>query len=137
MKVFISYSRDAAGLASHLAEVLEDAGFDTWLPERDTVPGENLFARMGEALESASAMVILFTPASADSPWVQREIEYALGNERFKGRVVPVLVGTKTQSVSARIPWILKRLSPGMIELPRKSTKRQLRKVADVLKAAA
>jgi hypothetical protein len=137
MKVFISHSRDAAELAVHLAEVLEDAGFDTWLPERDTLPGENLFARMGEALESASALVILLTPASADSPWVKREIEYALGNERFRGRVVPVLVGAKTQSVLARVPWILRRVSPGMIELPQKSTKRQLRRVADALKAAA
>ncbi len=137
MKVFISHTPDAADLALQLARVLEDSGFSTWLPERDTLPGENLFARMGEALESASALVILFTPASADSPWVTREIEYALGKERFKGRVVPVLVGTKTQSVLARIPWILKRISPGMFELPQKSNKRHLRRIAEALKAAA
>jgi hypothetical protein len=41
------------------------------------------------------------------SPWVRREIQFALGEERFQDRLIPVLA---KQTPSEVIPWILRKL---------------------------
>jgi hypothetical protein len=56
-------------------------------------------------------MVVLLSPAALTSAFVQREIEYALGDERFKGRLVPVVVRSVKE-----IPWILEKLDVLRIE---------------------
>jgi hypothetical protein len=95
MKVFISHSHADDSLAYQVVETLNKAGFDVW-DERQIMPGENLAARMGDALEQSEAMVVLLTPAGLQSKEVQSEIGYALGNKNYSGRVISV-------------PWILRR----------------------------
>ena len=50
-------------------------------------------------------MVVLLSPDSVSSDWVRREIEYALGDPNYAGRLFPVLV-RPTEDV----PWILRKL---------------------------
>ena len=51
-------------------------------------------------------MVALVSPAFGRSPWTAKEVEYALTQPRFEGRVVTLMV-RPTRS----FPWILEKLS--------------------------
>ena len=55
-------------------------------------------------------MIVLLTPAAADSPYVKREIAYALGAKNYSSRLIPVVVGGPDQFPASAIPWIVRRL---------------------------
>jgi hypothetical protein len=101
---------------------LRAAGLQVVDPVRDADPGENLFERAAKALEDAQAMVFVVSPDSIESPWTRKELEYALTQPRFEGRVVPIVARpTKT------LPWILRKLQmvdlkPGAAQASRKAS---------------
>ena len=108
MKVFLSHSSLDHELAQAVASALRKAGFTVWDPTTEILPGDNWAEKIGRALEESEAMVVLLTPAALAAESVRRDIEYALGNVRFKGRLIPVLPQPFDELKSA--PWILKRL---------------------------
>lgn len=73
--------------------ILEDAGLQVWDATREIMPGDNWAATLGNALQEAQAMVVLVTPDAMRSKWVRWEIEYALGQIRFRERLIPVVTG--------------------------------------------
>jgi hypothetical protein len=105
-KVFISAAAKDAPAARELADRLNAEGVDAWSQEL-LLPGANVQAEVGRALEQADAVVVLVSPAAMKSPWVRREIQFALGHEKLEGRLIPVLV---KQTPSDDIPWILRTL---------------------------
>ena len=105
MRVFISHARADAAIAQRITAALREAGIEVVDPEQDLHPGDNWALEIGKALEKADAMVALISPASASAIAVEREIMYALGEERFEGRFVPVVV-----KPTRRVPWILDRI---------------------------
>jgi hypothetical protein len=52
-------------------------------------------------------MIVLVSPAAAQSDQLAREIEYALTSKRFRNRLIPVIV-----KPTKKLPWILDRLNP-------------------------
>ena len=110
MKVFISHSQETKPLARRLVEAFEQAGLEVWDDERDIYPGDNWAKITGQALEEAEAMVVLLTPEALDSTAVRREISFALGNKRFKNRLIPVLVGIDDGTAFEKVPWVIRYL---------------------------
>jgi hypothetical protein len=112
MQVFLSYSESDKSLARRVADGLERAGRDgglkVWFAEREILPGQNWAEKIARALKDSEAMVVLLTPDALSSTQVRREIEYALGEETYSHRVIPVIVGPPEQLPSKDIPWILK-----------------------------
>lgn len=86
---------------------LEAAGIEAWHPVVQALPGTNVSAELGRALEEAEAVIVLVSPAAMKSPWVRQEIQFALGQERFQDRLIPVLA---KQTPADEIPWILRDL---------------------------
>ena len=105
MRVFISYVPEDEPFAAAIRERLGADGFDVWDPERKILAGENWLLKTGRALERADAVVFLLTARSADSPSVVNEVQYVLGQRKFKNHVVPVFVGDAKSA-----PWILRNL---------------------------
>jgi hypothetical protein len=138
MKVFISHSgssKDEA-LADRVVGSLEEAGLDVWYDRRELHPGKNWADEIDQGLSESDAMVVLLTRGALDSEFVRRDIDYALGEKRFKSRLIPVLVGDSEDFPSDRIPWILKRLKT--ITLPKDSkNEEQFKQIVQVLKDAA
>lgn len=81
-----------------------EAGFDVWFDQFELYPGDNLYSKIGAALHSADAMIVLISPDSMKSRWVIGEIQYAIGSTRFAGRVIPVIV-----KPAYEIPLILRQ----------------------------
>lgn len=112
VRVFLSYHVKDLPAAEGLRKGLRAAGLDVVDPVLDADPGENLFERAAKALEGSQAMVFLVSPDAVESPWMRKELEYALTQPRFEGRVVPV-VARPTKD----LPWILRKMT--MLDLKR------------------
>jgi hypothetical protein len=106
-RVFISAAASDSAWARKLAERLRAADVDVWDPSTDALPGANYSAEVGKALDRAAALVVLISPAAVKSEWVRREIQHALGTERFRSRLIPVLVEPTPED---DVPWILRTL---------------------------
>jgi hypothetical protein len=100
--------------ARGIAEELSKAGFQTWSMD-EVLPGDNVFLKLGNALEKADALVVLLSPQAVQSPNLSFEIGYAIRSERFEDRVIPVLVRPTEQ-----IPWILEQFQTMAGKNPRK-----------------
>lgn len=105
MKVFMSYVERDRDLATDLARELESNGYRVFLTDRDILPGDNWAEVLGRALDQSEALVVLVSPESIASPWVRREIDFALGSPRYKHRLIPIEL-RRTESM----PWILEKL---------------------------
>lgn len=110
MNVFLSYSHTDALLAAQVSRGLKAAGLNVWSPDGDLLPGDNWAAEVARALEESQAMVVLLTPDAMHSPWVKREMEYALGAQNYCDRLIPVVVGNPELVPADDVPWIVRRL---------------------------
>ena len=55
-------------------------------------------------------MIVLLTPDSINSPYVRREMEYALGAKNYSNRLIPVVVGGPERLPEEQIPRIVRQL---------------------------
>jgi TolB-like protein/Tfp pilus assembly protein PilF len=86
--VFLSYSREDRAKAQAIVGALEARGLTVWWD--GLIEGGREFAdRIEQALTSADAIVVLWSPASIHSHWVRDEA----ANGRDRGRMVPVTIG--------------------------------------------
>lgn len=132
MKVFISHSHKDEWLAKRIAEVLKKAGLDVWDGHREILPGDNWAAKVAQALDESNAMVALLTTDGIKSRSVLQDISYALGEERYKQRLIPVIVGSSEKKSGENFPWILKHLKP--IKLAKfENSEEDLKQIAQAL----
>lgn len=110
MKVFISHSHTDAPLAAKVAEALEESGLEVWNADRDLLPGDNWAAKVAEALEESEAMVVLLTQDAIRSPYVKRDMQYALGARNYRHRLFPVAVDGPAPLPGQEIPWFLRQM---------------------------
>jgi hypothetical protein len=136
MKVFISHSSKDEALASKVVSYLEQAGLDVWYDKREIMPGDNWADKVGQGLRESEAMVLLVTPSALGSNSLRRDIDYALTQKRFKGRLVPVLAGDAQRFRGWSIPWIFDHLP--IISLSENETSdKDLDQIVQVFKDAA
>ena len=107
MRVFLSYADGDAQVARALSSKLRGEGLIVWDRSEDVRAGANWALEVGLALERSDAFVVLLSEHSSQSVLVNREIDYALTNRRFKDRLVPVLLDEAPE-----FPWILEEMSP-------------------------
>ena len=131
-KVFLSYAEPDDKSARALRAELEKGGFEVWDPAARLTPGDNWALELGKALKDAEAMVVLLSPAALASNSVKREIDYALGEPRFKGRLIPVVVRPVKE-----IPWILETLRVLRIHADPERGSRQVLEALKRIQAAA
>ena len=87
--VFISYSSQNIEYARRLADKLRDEGFDVWLDNRRLHSSEDWWKSIVLALRECAAVVVILTPESDSSRWVQREITIA---EKYEKALFPLLL---------------------------------------------
>jgi adenylate cyclase len=91
--IFVSYSRADRTRVAPLVAALEAQGWSVWW-DPEITPGDEFDALIGRELESAHAVVVVWSPASVDSRWVKGEARDAAD----RGVLVPV------RFESARLP---------------------------------
>jgi len=84
--VFISYARPDRALAADLAERLTQAGHDVWW-DTNLVGGHNFNKAIDEQLRKSDVVIVIWTPSSARSVYVDAEAHAA----RSLNKLVPVM----------------------------------------------
>ncbi|TEU10758.1 MAG: TIR domain-containing protein [Anaerolineales bacterium] len=80
-QVFISHATTDAEFAHRLARDLERLGVQVWIAPESIRPGEGWVEAIERGLEESSHVVVL-TPAALESPWVRKETNVAIAQER-------------------------------------------------------
>jgi hypothetical protein len=92
VRVFLSHNHnDREYVESQILEPLAVRNVGTWYAEQDIVPGEEYVRRIEDGLLKCDWMLVVLT-ANAATDWVRAEVNTALKDPRFRGRVVPVRV---------------------------------------------
>jgi|MTBAKSStandDraft_2_1061841.scaffolds.fasta_scaffold09965_4 CRP-like cAMP-binding protein len=100
-QVFVSYSRQDQAFVFRLADDLTTQGIDVWLDQRKIEVGTIWSAAIETALEACSAMIVVLSSSSVESPHVADEVHYYLDEGK---PIVPVLVD------ACRVPYRLRRI---------------------------
>jgi hypothetical protein len=95
--VFLSYTRRDHEQVEPLVKALEQAGVNVWL-DNDIRSGDSWWSVLQNAIREASGFIVVLTPHTAESAWVEREIMSA---DESKKDIIPVLLsGEWSTSVS-------------------------------------
>ncbi|NOT04024.1 MAG: TIR domain-containing protein [Anaerolineales bacterium] len=87
-KVFISYSRKDMDFVRKLAGDLEKAGYDVWWDITDLRGGDDWVRTLPAAIEASQFFIIVLTPNSTTSEWVQKEYTQALTLHK---KIIPLM----------------------------------------------
>jgi TIR domain len=85
--VFLSYAREDLAAAQKLATLLEANGLTVWW-DRRLVAGDAINATIERAIDGAKAVIVLWSPHSIGSRWVNGEAETAAE----AGKLLPVKI---------------------------------------------
>lgn len=108
--VFVSYSRQDQKYTRKLVDDLRQRGFEVWIDDRVDF-GDQWWRTIVQAIRSCRSLVVVMTPDSEESEWVEREVQLALREGKpifpvlLRGREFPLLITTQFADVTGgRMP---------------------------------
>jgi hypothetical protein len=101
-QIFISYSRKDIAFARKLAGDLEKAGYDVWWDLTDLRGGDDWPRVIPAAIESSQYVIVVLSPNSAISDWVEKEYTQALG---LRKKIIPIMLKP------SRVPFALNTIN--------------------------
>lgn len=93
--IFISYSRRNTKIMITLRQQLTRASFRVWTDENLVAGTPSWKNAIEQAIQNSFCIVVLMSPDSKKSEWVERELDYAY---MLKRRIFPVLVAGAPQN---------------------------------------
>ena len=87
-QVFISYSRKDLSFVEHLAEDLKAFGLEVWYDLSGLDGGTRWGREIQAAIQRSQIFVVVLSPNSIDSEWVEKEFMYA---NSLKRKIIPLL----------------------------------------------
>jgi hypothetical protein len=80
--VFISYSRSEMYYAEAVNSALQLAGINAWFDLQELTPGSSWLEEIEQGLNACTELLLVVSRISLQSPWVAKEYEHALENEK-------------------------------------------------------
>lgn len=102
--IFISYSKKDIQFAEKLRQLLQDRGFAVWMDDTKLVPSERWWSTIEQNIKTCAAFIVIMSPNSQESDWVEREILIAEETE-YRKPIFPVLLAGKRWSRLANIQY--------------------------------
>jgi hypothetical protein len=90
-EVFLSHASADRKFVDQLAEVLRNHGIPVWYSTTNILGAQQWHDEIGKALQRCDWFLVVLSPRAVVSKWVKREILFALTDNRFENRIVPVL----------------------------------------------
>ena len=90
-EVFLSHSSEDRTFAASVAALLRRHRVPTWYSETNIGGAQQWLDEIGAALNRCDWFIVLLSPNSVTSMWVKRELSYALTQNRFEDKIIPVL----------------------------------------------
>src|SRR5437588_118416 len=89
-EVFLSHSNLDQPFATSIVEVMRRHGIPVWHSRTNIIGAQQWHDEIGAALKRCDWFVVLLSPDSVTSVWVKREVLFALKDNRYTDRIVPV-----------------------------------------------
>ena len=91
--VFTSYSSQDRDFVQRLVRDLKGRDIPVWFDESELEPGDSIIQKIEAGIDRMDYLIVIMSPASVDSRWVQEEIRMALhkGIAGRKFNVIPIL----------------------------------------------
>ncbi len=89
-QVFLSYAMGDRLVARRLAEGLRAAGLRVWFDEWELAVGDSIVPRIEQAVATSDLLLVLLSPRSVESKWVQMELSSFLARE-LKDRAITLI----------------------------------------------
>ncbi len=103
-EVFLSHSSHDRRFVTRLAKVFQAHDIAFWYSRRHIRGSQQWHDEIGAALERCDWFLVVLSPSSIRSMWVKRELLFALRQERFENRIVPLLY---RPCDCERLSWVL------------------------------
>lgn len=91
-EIFLSHASANHAFVAELGATLHAHGLPVWYSTTSIMGAQQWHDEIGAALGRCDWFVLVLSPGSVASMWVHRELIYALRQNRFRGRIVPVLL---------------------------------------------
>lgn len=90
-EIFLSHASHDRKFADAVAARLRQHSLPVWYSQTDIVGAQQWHDEIGAALERCDWFVIILSPQAVSSKWVKRELIYALQDDRFENKIIPLL----------------------------------------------
>ncbi|MGH8559590.1 MAG: toll/interleukin-1 receptor domain-containing protein [Methylococcales bacterium] len=90
-EVFLSHSGLDHTFVTDLATVLRRHGVPLWYSKTNIMGAQQWHDEIGASLKRCDWFLLVLSPNSVASMWVKRELIFALQQNRFENRIVPLL----------------------------------------------
>ena len=90
-EAFLSHSSADHEFVTNLSQTLQKHGVPFWYSKTNILGAQQWHDEIGAALNRCDWFVLILSPNSVNSMWVKRELLFALQQNRFADRIVPVL----------------------------------------------
>ena len=91
MEVFVSHSHKDQAFVEWLVGVLRRHRIPVWHSDTDIQGAQQWHDEIGRALQRCDWFIVVLSPDAVASRWVKRGLLYALQQDRFEGRIAPLL----------------------------------------------
>ena len=109
-QVFLSYARKDKDIANAVAKELQLIGINVWY-DQSISPGANWLDEINSALNESDSMIAILNQHSFSSEYVRNELQHAFFDDRYKNRLLPVLIGSTSDTDFTRLPWVLTKMN--------------------------
>jgi len=103
--IFISHSSKDDKFVKNLRKSLEIQKLETWADSRRLAGGDELEPKIKKVIEQARAFIVVLSQNAFNSPWILKEVNYALKMKKKKPDDYPV------------IPLLLEGVEPAALNL--------------------
>jgi len=103
-KVFLSHSSEDRAFVLRLTKVLTRHKVSYWYSASHIVGAKQWHDEIGKALAECNWFLVVLTPNAVHSQWVKRELLFALNENRYNEKIIPLLYKPCNHS---RLSWTL------------------------------
>lgn len=103
-EVFVSHASANARFVNRLVKTFSLHGVRSFYSRKHIAGSQAWHDEIGMALDRCDCFVLVLTPHAVESKWVKYELVYALQEDRYEGRIIPVLL---RDCDSRKLSWTL------------------------------
>ncbi len=103
-EAFLSHSSADQEFVTSISEMMQKHGVPFWYSKTNILGAQQWHDEIGAALNRCDWFLLVLSPNSVQSMWVKRELLFALQQNRFADKIVPVLY---QPCDFATLSWIL------------------------------
>ncbi|MEW6211422.1 MAG: toll/interleukin-1 receptor domain-containing protein [Acidobacteriota bacterium] len=90
-EVFLSHSSRDSEFVDLISETMRRHGIPVWYSRTNIIGAQQWHDEIGAALQRCDWFAVVLSPDSVESIWVKRELLYALQQNRFENKIIPIL----------------------------------------------